>query len=116
MGRPIMQLFRLVDDLGPAAPGGGRFAMARRTFGPVARYGEDARPPLPGADASTRRLSMSRGFPSMTALLGLLAIAGYQNKDKIAEMLGGGGQGAGAPGQGGRPGGSAGQGGGLGGL
>jgi len=32
---------------------------------------------------------MSRGYPSMTALLGLLAIAGYQNRDKIAEMLGG---------------------------
>jgi uncharacterized protein YidB (DUF937 family) len=31
---------------------------------------------------------MSRGFPSMTALLGLLAIAGYQNRDKIAEVLG----------------------------
>ena len=29
------------------------------------------------------------GFPSMTALLGLLAVAGYQNKDKITEMLGG---------------------------
>ena len=29
---------------------------------------------------------MSRGFP-LTALLGLLAIAGYQNKDKIAELL-----------------------------
>lgn len=27
------------------------------------------------------------GFPSMTALLGLLAIAGYQNRDKIGEML-----------------------------
>ena len=35
---------------------------------------------------------MSRGLPSMTALLGLLAIAGYQNRDKIAEMLGGGGR------------------------
>ena len=35
---------------------------------------------------------MSRGFPSMTALLGLLAIAGYQNRDKIAEMLGNRGQ------------------------
>jgi uncharacterized protein YidB (DUF937 family) len=35
---------------------------------------------------------MSRGFPSMTALLGLLAVAGYQNRDKIAEMLGGLGQ------------------------
>jgi uncharacterized protein YidB (DUF937 family) len=33
---------------------------------------------------------MSRGFPSMTALLGLLAVAGYQNRDKIAEWLGGG--------------------------
>jgi uncharacterized protein YidB (DUF937 family) len=31
---------------------------------------------------------MARGFPSMTALLGLLAIAGYQNRDKIADMLG----------------------------
>jgi uncharacterized protein YidB (DUF937 family) len=30
----------------------------------------------------------SRGFPSMTALLGLLAIAGYQNRDKLAEMFG----------------------------
>ena len=35
---------------------------------------------------------MSRGFPSMTALLALLAIAGYQNKDKIAEALRGAGQ------------------------
>ncbi len=39
-----------------------------------------------------------RGFPSMTALLGLLAIAGFQNRDKIAEMLRGGQQ-PGAPGQ-----------------
>ena len=45
---------------------------------------------------------MSRGFPSMTALLGLLAIAGYQNRDKIAEMLRGPGQNKpGAEGQGG---------------
>jgi uncharacterized protein YidB (DUF937 family) len=36
---------------------------------------------------------MSRGFPSMTALLGLLAVVGYQNRDKIAEMLSGIGQG-----------------------
>ena len=36
---------------------------------------------------------MSRGFPSMTALLGLLAVAGYQHRDKIAEILGGIGQG-----------------------
>jgi uncharacterized protein YidB (DUF937 family) len=30
---------------------------------------------------------MSRGLPSMTALLGMLALAGYQNRDKLAEML-----------------------------
>ena len=35
---------------------------------------------------------MARGFPSMTALLALLAVAGYQNRDKIAEMLGKGSQ------------------------
>jgi uncharacterized protein YidB (DUF937 family) len=35
---------------------------------------------------------MSKGMPSMVALLGLLAIAGYQNRDKIAEALGGGKQ------------------------
>src|SRR5689334_21535650 len=33
---------------------------------------------------------MSNKFPSMTALLGLLAVAGYQHRDKIAEWLGGG--------------------------
>ena len=32
---------------------------------------------------------MARGTPSLLALLGLLAVAGYQNKDKIKEMLGG---------------------------
>ena len=30
---------------------------------------------------------MSKGFPSMTALLGLIALAGYQNRDKLAEMI-----------------------------
>ncbi|MEE7484017.1 YidB family protein [Methylobacterium oryzae] len=40
---------------------------------------------------------MSDGYPSMTALLGLLALAGYQNRDKLAELLGGGGQTAPAP-------------------
>ena len=44
---------------------------------------------------------MSRGFPSMTALLGLLAIAGYQNRDKLAEMLNGAKNASGTPGQGG---------------
>jgi uncharacterized protein YidB (DUF937 family) len=48
---------------------------------------------------------MSRGFPSMTALLGVLAVAGYQNRDKIAEMLAGAtGGGTRAPGQPGQPG------------
>ncbi len=37
---------------------------------------------------------MSDGCRSMTALLGLLALAGYQNRDKLAEMLGGAGQAA----------------------
>jgi uncharacterized protein YidB (DUF937 family) len=46
---------------------------------------------------------MNRGFPSMTALLGLLAVAGYQNRDKLGELikgLSGGAPGA-APGDGG---------------
>ena len=54
---------------------------------------------------------MSRGFPSMTALLGLLAVAGYQNRDKLAEMLRGAS--SPAPGTPGQPQGDAG---GLGGL
>jgi len=31
---------------------------------------------------------MSRGLPSMTALLGLLAVAGFQNRDKLGELFG----------------------------
>lgn len=42
---------------------------------------------------------MSRGMPSMTALLAMLAIAGYQNRDKLAELL----KGAGASGGGQQP-------------
>jgi uncharacterized protein YidB (DUF937 family) len=57
---------------------------------------------------------MSRGMPSMVALLGLLAVAGYQNRDKIADMLGGANQGAGGAPGGANP--QAGQGGMLGGL
>jgi uncharacterized protein YidB (DUF937 family) len=34
----------------------------------------------------------SNGFPSMTALLGLVAMAGFQNRDKLAEIFGGRGQ------------------------
>lgn len=29
----------------------------------------------------------SRGYPSLTALLGLVAVLGYQNRDKIAEVI-----------------------------
>ncbi len=47
---------------------------------------------------------MSRGMPSMTALLGLLAIAGYQNRDKLAEMLKGAGAGSQAGSSGQQPG------------
>ena len=46
---------------------------------------------------------MSRGMPSMTALLGLLAIAGYQNRDKLAEMLRGAGATNTNPGTGSQP-------------
>jgi len=42
---------------------------------------------------------MSRGMPSMTALLGLLALAGYQNRDKLAELLKGASGGSSAGGQ-----------------
>ena len=45
-------------------------------------------------------MSRESGFPSMTALLGLLAVAGFQNRDKIAELLKGampGGSGGEAP-------------------
>jgi uncharacterized protein YidB (DUF937 family) len=47
---------------------------------------------------------MSRGMPSMTALLGLLALAGYQNRDKIGELLKGATGGAGQPGTAGQQG------------
>jgi uncharacterized protein YidB (DUF937 family) len=40
---------------------------------------------------------MSRGMPSMTALLGLLALAGY-NRDKLAELLKGAGSNNAQPG------------------
>lgn len=42
---------------------------------------------------------MSDGYPSLTALLGLVAIAGYQNRDKIAEWFGSGKDEQAAPGQ-----------------
>jgi uncharacterized protein YidB (DUF937 family) len=48
--------------------------------------------------AEHEEIKMSSGYPSMTALLGLLAVAGYQNRDKIAEMLGGVGKSTATPG------------------
>jgi uncharacterized protein YidB (DUF937 family) len=57
-----------------------------------------------------------RGMPSMVALLGLLAIAGYQNREKIADMLRGRGQPGGRPGEPGQEGGLGGILGNLGGL
>jgi len=47
---------------------------------------------------------MSRGMPSMTALLGLLALAGYQNRDKLGELLKGATGNTGQPGAGGQQG------------
>jgi uncharacterized protein YidB (DUF937 family) len=58
----------------------------------------------------------SRGYPSMTALLGLLAVLGYQNRDKIAEILKGLNQGGAAAGSNPAQGQAGGQLGGLGGL
>lgn len=48
---------------------------------------------------------MGRGMPSMTALLAVLAMAGYQNRDKLAEMLGGAGTRRGPPDEAGQAGG-----------
>lgn len=39
---------------------------------------------------------MSNGMPSMVALLGLLAVAGFQNRDKLGSLLNGAGQQAGS--------------------
>jgi uncharacterized protein YidB (DUF937 family) len=64
---------------------------------------------MPSTGQEEEQQMSDSAFPSMTALLGLLAVAGYQNRDKIAEMLGGLGQGGSTP-QGG-PGGSIPQGG-----
>ena len=47
---------------------------------------------------------MSRGMPSMTALLGLLALTGYQNRDKLGELLKGATGNSGQPGAGGQQG------------
>jgi uncharacterized protein YidB (DUF937 family) len=40
-----------------------------------------------GNEPNRRRTLMSRRMPSLAALLGLVAIAGYQNRDKIGEFV-----------------------------
>jgi len=50
---------------------------------------------------------MGRGTPSMTALLALLAVAGYQHRDKLAELFAGAGRRDGPPDEAGRAGGQA---------
>lgn len=68
----------------PAEPS--RQTRPRRRHDPMRRptaVPPGLRPALRKDDA------MSKGYPSMTALLGLLAVAGYQNRDRIAEWLGG---------------------------
>src|SRR4051794_27185939 len=52
------------------------------------------------AGSQQQERSMSRGMPSMTALLGLLALAGYQNRDKLGELLKGAAGNTGQPGAG----------------
>src|SRR3954451_22330117 len=64
--------------------------MARGRSSPP--LGRNLRLGVPLFHDQQRSNAMSRGFPSMTALLGLLAVAGYQHRDKIAEILGGIGQ------------------------
>lgn len=49
---------------------------------------------------------MARGTPSLMALLGVLAVAGYQNRDKLGEMLGRATGGRGLPEEAGRAGGT----------
>src|SRR3954452_22681900 len=49
----------------------------------------DLRLALAACTHHVKEAKMSRGLPSMTALLGLLALAGYQNRDKLSEMLNG---------------------------
>ena len=45
----------------------------------------------------------NRGMPSLLALLGLVAVAGYQNRDKLGQMLGQSGTGQSGTGQPGAP-------------
>jgi uncharacterized protein YidB (DUF937 family) len=38
-------------------------------------------------DLRKEQFIMTRGMPSLAALLGLLAVAGYQNREKLGELL-----------------------------
>src|SRR3954451_22824433 len=49
----------------------------------------DLRLALAACTHHVKEAKMSRGMPSMTALLGMLALAGYQNRDKLAEIFSG---------------------------
>jgi uncharacterized protein YidB (DUF937 family) len=60
---------------------GSRKVRFRRTD-----WNRDGQRALP-LDNRAKERTMSRGMPSLTALLGLVALAGYQNRDKLAEML-----------------------------
>jgi uncharacterized protein YidB (DUF937 family) len=76
-------------------------ACARRKIAPGERFAAGATETLRRSIRSHRGrkiegMNMAKGFPSMTALLGLLAVAGYQNREKIGEMLRGTDQGRGA--------------------
>ena len=72
-----------------------------RTFALAGRFACESRLIRGGSCSRKRGSHERRGFPSMTALLGLLAIAGYQNRDKLAEMLRGTQNRTGTTGQGG---------------
>src|SRR3954447_16979856 len=62
-----------------ATPRGG----ASRNFQALSIFGRAGWKPVKTAEEA----NMSRGMPSMTALLGMLALAGYQNRDKLTEMF-----------------------------
>ena len=68
-------------------------AAARVVFLTAAHALEPKLPPRVPDSTEQREPTMTRGMPSMTALLGLLALAGYQNRDKLAELLKGAGGG-----------------------
>jgi uncharacterized protein YidB (DUF937 family) len=68
-------------------------AAAGVVFVAAAHALEPKLPPCVPDSTEQREPTMTRGMPSMTALLGLLALAGYQNRDKLADLLKGAGGG-----------------------